>query len=126
MQLRQSRHLSANGGNGGDPAHSLQNCVKILGSRIGADKTMDGGTSRRGAGLLAAGFALGVILPRLVGALRSKSSEGSASPGDSKKSSSDKSSTHAVREASSSSVRLPADDLRGLLGRIFVSAGCPP
>ncbi|EJK62465.1 hypothetical protein THAOC_16924, partial [Thalassiosira oceanica] len=36
---------------------------------------MDGGTSsRRGAGLLAAGFALGVILPRLVGALRPKSS----------------------------------------------------
>mmetsp|Transcript_21388 Transcript_21388/g.48265 ORF Transcript_21388/g.48265 Transcript_21388/m.48265 type:complete len:442 (+) Transcript_21388:90-1415(+) len=98
---------------------------------------MDGGTSsRRGAGLLAAGFALGVILPRLVGALRPKSSSEKSStagaplppPGDPEGSSEKSTGTHAARAAasSSSSVRVPADDLRGLLRRIFASVGCPP
>ena len=95
---------------------------------------MDG--SRRGAGLLAAGFALGLLLPRLVALRSTSSSENSTdAPSPSSQKDSDKSkdsnkpadkSTHAVRAASSSSVRIPASDLSSLLGRIFESAGCPP
>lgn len=70
---------------------------------------------RRGAYLLTAGFALGVVLPpifkRVCAAIKSKSSV--------------EQSTHAVRDGLlSSSVRLEKSTLDAFLSRLFLSAGC--